>query len=62
MMLGEEDGCYFGEFGIGINNKVRIMGVVLEDEKVYGMIYVVFGSNNIFGGMIVVGVYIDVVV
>lgn len=61
-MLGEGDGRYLGEFGIGTNNKARITGVVLEDEKVYGTIHVAFGSNNTFGGTIAAGVHIDAVV
>ncbi|TQK62874.1 leucyl aminopeptidase (aminopeptidase T) [Brevibacillus sp. AG162] len=61
-MLGDQDGRMLGEFGIGTNDKARITGVVLEDEKVYGTIHVAFGSNNTFGGMIVAGVHIDLVV
>lgn len=60
--LGEQDGRMLGEFGIGTNDKARITGVVLEDEKVYGTIHVAFGSNNTFGGTIVAGVHIDLVV
>ncbi|WP_339299052.1 aminopeptidase [Paenibacillus sp. FSL R5-0623] len=60
--LGEGDGRFLGEFGIGTNNKARITGVVLEDEKVYGTIHVAFGSNNTFGGTIAAGVHIDAVV
>ncbi|MDR7315148.1 aminopeptidase [Brevibacillus nitrificans] len=61
-ILGEQDGRMLGEFGIGTNDKARITGVVLEDEKVYGTIHVAFGSNNTFGGTIVAGVHIDCVV
>nr|WP_254223287.1 aminopeptidase [Brevibacillus parabrevis] len=61
-ILGDQDGRLLGEFGIGTNDKARITGVVLEDEKVYGTIHVAFGSNNTFGGTIVAGVHIDLVV
>ncbi|MFD0696899.1 aminopeptidase [Paenibacillus sp. GCM10027628] len=61
-MLGEEDGRFLAEFGIGTNDKARITGVILEDEKVYGTIHVAFGSNNTFGGSIAAGVHIDCVV
>ncbi|WP_310829416.1 aminopeptidase [Paenibacillus pedocola] len=61
-MLGAGDGRFLGEFGIGTNNKARITGVVLEDEKVYGTIHVAFGSNNTFGGIVAAGVHIDAVV
>lgn len=61
-LLGAGDGRLLGEFGIGTNNKARITGVVLEDEKVYGTIHVAFGSNNTFGGVVAAGVHIDAVV
>ncbi|WP_213524976.1 aminopeptidase [Paenibacillus sp. J31TS4] len=61
-MLGDGDGRQLGEFGIGTNDKARITGVVLEDEKVYGTIHVAFGSNNTFGGTIAAGVHIDGIV
>ncbi|NWQ43543.1 aminopeptidase [Bacillus sp. EB106-08-02-XG196] len=61
-ILGDGDGRLLGEFGIGTNDKARITGVVLEDEKVYGTIHVAFGSNNTFGGTISAGVHIDGVV
>lgn len=61
-ILGDGDGRLLGEFGIGTNDKARITGVVLEDEKVYGTIHVAFGSNNTFGGTIAAGVHIDCVV
>lgn len=61
-MLGDGDGRWLGEFGIGTNDKARITGVVLEDEKVFGTIHVAFGSNNTFGGQIAAGVHIDIVV
>ncbi|SEC08635.1 aminopeptidase [Paenibacillus sp. GP183] len=61
-MLGDGDGRLLGEFGIGTNDKARITGVVLEDEKVYGTIHVAFGSNHTFGGTIEAGVHIDCVV
>lgn len=61
-MLGEGDGRLLGEFGIGTNDKARITGVVLEDEKVFGTIHVAFGSNHTFGGVVSAGVHIDIVV
>lgn len=62
LMLGDGDGRLLGEFGIGTNDKARITGIVLEDEKVYGTIHVAFGSNNTFGGTVAAGVHIDAVV
>lgn len=61
-MLGDGDGRLLGEFGIGTNEKARIIGIVLEDEKAFGTIHVAFGSNATFGGTVEAGVHIDLVV
>ncbi|SDB98322.1 Leucyl aminopeptidase (aminopeptidase T) [Terribacillus halophilus] len=61
-MLGDGPGRNVAEFGVGTNDKARITGNVLEDEKVYGTIHVAFGSNNTFGGVVSAGVHIDCVV
>ncbi|MGI8350838.1 aminopeptidase [Niallia circulans] len=61
-ILGNGEGRMLAEFGIGTNDKARITGVVLEDEKVYGTIHVAFGSNATFGGIVSAGVHIDGVV
>jgi leucyl aminopeptidase (aminopeptidase T) len=36
---------HIGEFGLGLNDKARIVGNVLEDEKVLGTIHIAIGSN-----------------
>lgn len=61
-VLGDGPGRMLGEFGIGTNDKARITGVVLEDEKVYGTIHIAFGSNHTFGGVVEAGVHVDLVV
>jgi len=38
------------EIGIGTNPRARIIGNVLEDEKVMGTVHVAFGDNHTFGG------------
>ena len=60
-MLGNGLGRNVAELGIGTNDKARIIGTILEDEKAYDTIHVAFGSNHTFGGTINAGVHIDCV-
>lgn len=50
------------EFGIGCNNKAKIIGITLEDEKVLGTCHIALGRNIFFGGTIDVGVHVDGVI
>lgn len=50
------------ELGIGTNEKARIIGVVLEDEKVYGTVHLALGSNDGFGGNVAAGIHVDGIV
>lgn len=50
------------EFGIGCNDKAKIIGITLEDEKVLGTCHVALGRNVLFGGKIDVGVHVDGVI
>lgn len=47
------------EFGIGTNDKAKITGVILEDEKVMGTVHVAFGDNVSMGGSIRVQSHLD---
>jgi leucyl aminopeptidase (aminopeptidase T) len=60
-MLGEVGPKAFNlaEFGIGTNPKARLIGNVLEDEKVLGTCHIAFGDNSTFGGRNRVGIHID---
>ncbi|HID32172.1 MAG TPA: aminopeptidase, partial [bacterium (Candidatus Stahlbacteria)] len=48
-----------GEFGIGTNQKARITGNILEDEKALGTVHIGFGDNIGFGGDNAAEVHID---
>jgi leucyl aminopeptidase (aminopeptidase T) len=47
------------EFGIGTNPRARLIGNVLEDEKVLGTCHIALGDNSTFGGRVRVGIHVD---
>jgi aminopeptidase len=47
------------EFGIGTNDRAKLTGVILEDEKVMGTIHIAFGDNKSMGGSIGVASHLD---
>ncbi len=47
------------EFGIGTNDRAKITGVILEDEKVLGTIHIAFGDNVSMGGSVNVQSHLD---
>lgn len=47
------------EFGIGTNEKARITGNILEDEKVIGTCHIALGNNAGFGGKVNVQLHLD---
>ncbi len=59
-LLGDEPlARNLAELGIGTNDKARVTGVVLEDEKVYGTAHIALGSNDTFGGQVAAGIHLD---
>ncbi|KWW21852.1 aminopeptidase [Peribacillus simplex] len=60
-LLGNGEGRWLCELGIGTNHAARVTGNILEDEKAYNTIHVAFGSNHTFGGEIKTNVHIDCV-
>lgn len=48
-----------GEIGIGTNPKARIIGNILEDEKVFGTVHIALGNNLSFGGTVNVPFHVD---
>lgn len=55
------EGRNLAELGIGTNEKARLTGVTLEDEKILGSIHIAFGSNDSFGGRVAAGIHLDAV-
>lgn len=50
------------ELGIGTNEKAKITGTVLEDEKVMGTIHIALGDNSHMGGTVAVPSHLDGIV
>ncbi|MBN1163134.1 MAG: aminopeptidase [Candidatus Krumholzibacteriota bacterium] len=47
------------ELGVGTNDAARIIGTILEDEKVMGTIHIAVGNNLSMGGTIDVPIHLD---
>ena len=53
------DAYTVAEFGIGTNDRAKLTGIILEDEKVMGTIHVAFGDNKSMGGTVRVASHLD---
>jgi leucyl aminopeptidase (aminopeptidase T) len=62
LMEHGEDGTNVAELGIGTNEKARLTGETLEDEKIGGTCHVAFGASAGIGGTVQVPVHLDCVV
>ncbi|MBI4018433.1 MAG: aminopeptidase [Candidatus Aenigmarchaeota archaeon] len=60
-ILGKKNDRFVAEFGIGTNGAAKLIGNVLEDEKVLGTCHIAFGNNLGFGGSNASNVHIDVI-
>ena len=50
------------EFGVGLNPKARLCGLMLEDEGCAGTVHFGFGSNSTIGGRNTINFHIDFVI
>ncbi|MDQ6841171.1 MAG: aminopeptidase [Actinomycetota bacterium] len=57
-----ELGTNLAELGVGTNDRARLTGVVLEDEKILGTVHIAFGASAGFGGTVSVPIHLDVVI
>jgi len=57
-----EAGTNLAELGIGTNEKAKVTGNILEDEKILGTAHVAFGASAAIGGKVQVPVHLDAVV
>lgn len=56
------EGTTIAELGIGTNERARLGGNVIEDEKLLGTAHVAFGASQAIGGRVQVPVHLDCVV
>jgi len=54
-----KDARNLAELGIGTNDKAKICGSVLEDEKVMGTVHMAIGDNKSMGGVVSVPSHLD---
>jgi leucyl aminopeptidase (aminopeptidase T) len=57
-----EQGTNLAELGVGTNERAKLTGQVLEDEKILGTVHVAFGASAGIGGTVTVPIHLDVVV
>ena len=57
-----EDGTNIAELGVGTNEKAKLTGEILEDEKILGTVHIAFGASAGIGGTVQVPVHLDCVV
>jgi len=57
--VGKKEAFNVAELGIGTNPKAKIVGNILEDEKVFGTVHIAFGDNSTIGGKTKAGIHLD---
>src|SRR3954452_21005 len=57
-----DDATTIAELGVGTNEKAKLTGEILEDEKILGTCHVAFGASAGIGGTVQVPVHLDCVV
>jgi len=53
------NGRNIAELGIGTNPNAKIIGNILEDEKVFGTVHIALGNNVSFGGKVDIPLHVD---
>lgn len=58
----DEEAWGIAEFGIGTNEKAKLIGNPLVDEKVWGTIHIAFGTNKFMGGERISNIHYDCII
>jgi leucyl aminopeptidase (aminopeptidase T) len=56
------DGRNLAELGVGTNERARLTGNILEDEKMLGTVHIAFGASAGIGGTVSVPVHLDALI
>ncbi len=56
-----ENARNIAEFGIGINKKAKVIGRILQDEKVFGTCHIAFGNSKMIGGKVYSELHTDAI-
>jgi leucyl aminopeptidase (aminopeptidase T) len=57
-----ENGTNIAELGVGTNEKAKLSGNIIEDEKILGTVHIAFGASAAIGGTVQVPIHLDCVV
>ncbi len=57
-----EAGTNLAELGVGTNERAKLTGNMLEDEKILGTVHVAFGASGGIGGTVAVPIHLDALV
>lgn len=58
---GDENSYNIAEFAIGLNDRAKVIGDIIEDEGVYGTGHFAVGNNVHFGGVNYAPIHLDMV-
>jgi leucyl aminopeptidase (aminopeptidase T) len=57
-----DNGTNIAELGVGTNEKAKLSGNIIEDEKILGTCHIAFGASAGIGGTVQVPIHLDCVV